>query len=71
MKTDNARKLFLLSLLPDVKKISEEQMRKFRIKVLFLLEEIQAGQFDPPQVPQQYENTYFPIQGQLLFTNIF
>lgn len=60
-KTDSARKMFLLSLLPDVENLSEEQMRKFRIKVLLLLEEIQSNQSHPPQVTQQYENTYYPI----------
>ncbi|CAH4036285.1 unnamed protein product [Pieris brassicae] len=41
IKNDNPRKMFLLSLLPDVEKLTEEQMRKFRIKMLLLLEDIQ------------------------------
>ncbi|KAF5279264.1 hypothetical protein FQR65_LT15449 [Abscondita terminalis] len=61
-KTDSARKMFLLSLLPDVENLSEEQMRKFRIKVLLLLEEIQSDQSLQPKVPPQYGNTYAPIQ---------
>ncbi|XP_035432178.1 uncharacterized protein LOC118263989 [Spodoptera frugiperda] len=43
-KLVSARKMFLLSLLPDVEKLSAEQMRKFRIKTLLLLEEIQSEQ---------------------------
>ncbi|XP_047038056.1 uncharacterized protein LOC124643223 [Helicoverpa zea] len=42
LKSDRARKMFLLSLVPDVESLTEEQMRKFRIKVLLLLEDIQA-----------------------------
>ena len=42
-KKDNPRKMLLLSLLSDVENLSEEQMRKFRIKVLLLLEDIQSG----------------------------
>uniref|UniRef100_A0A2A4JBW1 BESS domain-containing protein n=1 Tax=Heliothis virescens TaxID=7102 RepID=A0A2A4JBW1_HELVI len=43
LKSDRARKMFLLSLLPDVESLTEEQMRKFRIKVLLLLEDIQGA----------------------------
>lgn len=60
-KTDSPRKMFLLSLLPDIENLSEEQMRKFRIKMLLLLEEIQSDQSHPPQVPQHYQNTHYPI----------
>lgn len=41
---ENPRKLFLVSLLPDVDKLSDEQMSAFRIKVLMLLEEIKCTQ---------------------------
>ncbi|XP_022117734.2 uncharacterized protein LOC110995070 [Pieris rapae] len=41
IRNENPRKMFLLSLLPDVEKLTEEQMRKFRIKMLLLLEDIQ------------------------------
>ncbi|CAG5037449.1 unnamed protein product [Parnassius apollo] len=35
---DDPRKMFLLSLLPDIQSLSDEQMSAFRIKVLILLE---------------------------------
>lgn len=38
----NARKRFLLSLVPDLDNLTDEQMRKFRIKVLLLLEDIRS-----------------------------
>lgn len=71
IKTDSARKMFLLSLLPDVENLSEEQMRKFRIKVLLLLEEMQSDQSQQPQQhdnhpiqqSQQYRDTYSPISS--------
>lgn len=50
-RMDDARKMFLFSLLPDVKKLSEEQLSVFRIKVLLLLEELKiqssSGLQDP------------------------
>ncbi|CAL7943763.1 unnamed protein product [Xylocopa violacea] len=38
--TDDYRKMFLLSLLPDVRKLSDTEMREFKLKVLMLLSKI-------------------------------
>ncbi|XP_043258307.1 uncharacterized protein LOC122400747 [Colletes gigas] len=38
--TDDHRKMFLISLLPDVNKLSDTEMREFKLKVLTLLDEI-------------------------------
>lgn len=38
--TDDYRKLFLLSLLPDVQKLSDGGMREFKMKVLNVLDEL-------------------------------
>lgn len=53
--------MFLLSLYSDIENLTEEQMRKFRIKILLLLEEIRSDQSHPPKVQGQYENTSYPI----------
>ena len=45
---DDSRKMFLLSLLPEVNALSECQMRVFRRKILLLLDEIVDS-------PSQYE----------------
>nr|XP_034194546.1 uncharacterized protein LOC117610825 [Osmia lignaria] len=37
---EDHRKMFLVSLLPEVNKLSDEQMREFKIKVVMLLDEI-------------------------------
>jgi hypothetical protein len=37
---DNARKMFLLSLLPEINSMTENQMRVFRRKVLQLIDDI-------------------------------
>jgi hypothetical protein len=39
---DNPRKLFLLSLLPEINDMTENQMRLFRRKVLRLIDEISS-----------------------------
>lgn len=41
-KLDDPRKMFLLSLLPDVKNLTEKQLGVFRIKVLLLLEDVKT-----------------------------
>lgn len=45
-KVDDTRKMFLFSLLPDVRKLSDEQLAVFRIKVLLLLEEVKTQSGD-------------------------
>lgn len=39
-KTEDHRKMFLLSLLPDVRKLSENNLRTFKIKTMMLLDDI-------------------------------
>ncbi|XP_059061561.1 uncharacterized protein LOC131854461 [Achroia grisella] len=39
-RCDESRKMFLLSLLPEIKELTESQMRAFRRKVLSLIDEI-------------------------------
>lgn len=45
---EDHRKMFLASLLPEVNKLTDEQMRKFKLKVLMLLDEIMTQ-------PRQHE----------------
>ena len=40
---DDYRKSFLISLLPDVNKLSDNEMRDFKVKVLMLLDEMLTG----------------------------
>lgn len=58
--SDDSRKMFLLSLLPEVNTLSECQMRVFRRKILLLLDEIVES-------PSQYEMCL--LQGQKESTN--
>lgn len=54
-KTDDIedpKRMFLLSLLPDIKAMSESQMRKFKRRVLALVDEIleeSPGPLEPSQ----------------------
>ncbi|CAG5055658.1 unnamed protein product [Parnassius apollo] len=53
--------MFLLSLLPDIQSLSDEQMSAFRIKVLILLEEIKKPTSSVIQSQLRQYRDYFPI----------
>ncbi|XP_050563747.1 transcription factor Adf-1-like [Spodoptera frugiperda] len=55
--SDDSRKMFLLSLLPEVNALTECQMRMFRRKIFTLLDEIVDS-------PSQYENCLFQWQKE-------
>nr|CAI5847922.1 unnamed protein product [Callosobruchus analis] len=59
-KNESSRKMFLLSMLPDIESLSEKQMREFRIKMLLLLQEIQTGS---AQQPKRYTDHYSSISS--------
>lgn len=44
---DDDRQMFLLSLLPDVRNLSEKKLRQFKIKTLILLEQLLTQQEQP------------------------
>lgn len=55
--SDDSRKMFLLSLLPEVNALTECQMRMFRRKIFTLLDEIVDS-------PSQYETCLFQWQKE-------
>lgn len=60
-KTDDPRKMFLLSLLPDIQSLTDEQMSVFRIKMLMLLEEIKKPTCSVIQPQINQFRDYSPI----------
>lgn len=53
---ETARKYFLLSLLPDIKTLTDDQMRHFQIEVLHLLENIKKNS-GPPTITTPLSST--------------
>lgn len=60
-KTDDPRKMFLLSLLPDIQSLTDEQMSVFRIKMLMLLEEVKQPTCSVIQPQINQFRVYSPI----------
>ncbi|KAL0829622.1 hypothetical protein ABMA28_003128 [Loxostege sticticalis] len=60
-KKDDPRKIFLLSLLPDVQSLTDEQMSVFRIKMWMLLEEIKKPTCSVIQPQINQFRVYSPI----------
>ncbi|CAG5028583.1 unnamed protein product [Parnassius apollo] len=60
---DDPRKMFLLSLLPDIQSLSDEQMSAFRIKVSILLEEIKKPTSSVIQSQLHQYRDYSPISS--------
>lgn len=49
---EDARKMFLLSLLPDVNQLSDTGFRQFKMKAMMLIEELlSSGQFNRSATP--------------------
>ncbi|XP_036326814.1 uncharacterized protein LOC118739542 isoform X2 [Rhagoletis pomonella] len=56
---DNSRKMFLLSLLPEVTSLSDKRLRQFKIRTLLLLEELMSAQ------EQEAANQQFVPRGTI------
>lgn len=57
----DARKMFLLSLLPDVSIMSETQMRKFRKGVVDLVDRVLLNKDDSEEAEPRNTNCWIPI----------
>jgi len=64
---ENSRKMFLLSLLPDINTMTDKQMRMFKKQVLDMIDDILTE--DPTPQNQTLTNTLITSRPQTAFSN--
>lgn len=69
IETEDPKRMFLLSLLPDMKAMSDSQTRTFKRRVLALVDEILEEPQRPSLAPSQQATSSYNLETQSVFVS--